>query len=174
MATDATNGIDYYESAARRTAHEEAPKPINIYQQQPQLAPADYSQRLNVMLDGLPLQDIVLPQAPTLPNLPGSYSVAEFFLLDDGVTGVLALGSFSGIGYIQFGEKILEGLLSLKSAGATRLIVDVVSDIAELLQYSRVLTGFRATMEEDTSVSLTYVIYFYLPIQRGSNADVSN
>ena len=84
---------------------------------------------MNVLLDGTPLSDIDLPGplTPDLPRLNDSYSVAEFFVLKDGLTGVLALGSFSAKNYTLFGESLLAGLKNLKKAGVERLIVDVVS-----------------------------------------------
>lgn len=135
MATNTTNGLDVYEvSPLQREKYREEPKSLHVYQQQPRLSPSDYSQRFNVILDDLPFpKDFGLPGVPTLPSLPGSYSVAEFFVLKDGFTGVLALGSFAADDFVKFGEKLSEGLLALKVAGATRLIVDVVSMLCQCL-----------------------------------------
>jgi len=85
-------------------------------------------QSLNVMLDTAPLSDVVLPPPlqPALPTVNGSRSVSQFYLLKDGKTGVLALGSFSDSDFNTFLLGMLQGLISLKSSGATQLIVDVV------------------------------------------------
>lgn len=83
---------------------------------------------MNVLLDGLPLIDIKLPPElnPAIPSLNESYSVAQFYMLGDNVTGVLALGSFSAKGFSKFGSSLLDGLQGLRAKGATRLVVDVV------------------------------------------------
>jgi hypothetical protein len=113
------------------------PKPLAIYQQQPILSPVDYRERhpVNVLLDGSPLIKIGLSEtlAPSLEPSNSSYSVAEFFMLKDNITGVLALGSFSAKNYTLFGQKLLEGLEDLKRAGAEQLIVDVVSVIQSFM-----------------------------------------
>jgi len=48
-------------------------------------------------------------------------------MLKDGKTGVMALGSFSDSSFNALLLGMLNGLVSLKSLGATQLIVDVVS-----------------------------------------------
>lgn len=82
------------------------------------------------MLDDVPLQNVALPPAltPPAPVSPGA-GVGQFYLQPDGKTGVLALGSFSGVEYELLMSGLLEGLLKLKSLGATQLIIDVVSSI---------------------------------------------
>ena len=62
---------------------------------------------------------------PTNPT-NDSAGVSEFHLLDDGKTGVLALGSFGEPDFISFGQTLVTGLTNLKNAGAIQLIVDVV------------------------------------------------
>ena len=61
-----------------------------------------------------------------------SYSVAQFYILKDNITGVLALGSFSAENYTTFGTSLLTGLQELKTAGAERFIVDVVRTLLNL------------------------------------------
>jgi hypothetical protein len=80
------------------------------------------------MLDTSPPSDVVLPPTltPSLPAINGSASVTQFYLLDDKKTGVMALGSFSDNNFDAFLIGMLTGLRSLKSLGATQLIVDVV------------------------------------------------
>lgn len=100
-----------------------------MFRQAPPVSAAEAQKHaLNVMLDTAPLQDIALPPglAPTNP-VNGSTGVTEFHLLDDGVTGVMALGSFEGSSFDVFEQTLLTGLTNLKSLGATQLIVDVVS-----------------------------------------------
>jgi len=81
-----------------------------------------------VMIDSAPLSDIALPPVlqPTAPPVNGSFGIGTFYMQKDGKTGVLALGSFSGADYDTMMSGLLQGLLSLKSLGATQLIVDVV------------------------------------------------
>ena len=83
---------------------------------------------VNVMMDTSPPSDIVLPPTltPALPILSGSQNVTQFFMLKDGKTGVMALGSFSDTNFNNFLLGMLSGLQTLKSQGATQLIVDVV------------------------------------------------
>ena len=82
----------------------------------------------NVMLDTTTPSDVTLPTGLTpTSNVNGSSGVSEFFLLDDGKTGVLALGSFEDSSFDGFQQTLLSGLTNLKNAGATQLIVDVVS-----------------------------------------------
>lgn len=103
--------------------------PVGAFQQQPKVNPADRQRHaLNVLLDTAPQQDIALPPGLT-PQTPvtGSAGVAQFFLLDDKKTGVLALGSFSDTTFDGLEQAMLSGLQNLKSMGATQLIVDVVS-----------------------------------------------
>jgi len=82
---------------------------------------------INVMLDTSPLSDVLLPPhlTPTSP-VNGSRNAAQFFLLDDNKTGVLALGSFDDPDFDSFLDSLLTGLITLKSLGANQLVVDVV------------------------------------------------
>lgn len=84
----------------------------------------------NVQIDALPPSEIDLPMVMQPPgSLDGSYEVAQFYLLADKLTGVLALGNFSpkdGRDLALFQQNLLRGLKKLKFSGATRLLVDVV------------------------------------------------
>lgn len=71
-----------------------------------------------------------------MPALNQSYSVAQFYILNDNITGVLALGSFSAENYTAFGLSLLTGLQELKTAGAERLIVDVVGTLLKPIIFS--------------------------------------
>ncbi|KAJ7924911.1 hypothetical protein B0H13DRAFT_1976670 [Mycena leptocephala] len=87
---------------------------------------------------------------PTTVALNESYSVAQFYLLNDNITGVLALGSFSAANFSAFMGSLLDGLQELKSLGATRLIVDVVgaSSYIYFKQWlHRILIGPKNTTE---------------------------
>lgn len=97
--------------------------------QQPVQSPQDLRKHaLNVIMDSQPLSDIDLPSTLSPSNpLDGSEGVIQFFMLDDGLTGVLALGSFAGNSERNLLENSLRGLYNLRQQGATRLIVDVVS-----------------------------------------------
>ncbi len=101
--------------------------PANKFRQAPMPPPAEERRHLmNVMLDTSPQVDVALPPGlrPTDPQ-PGSSSVVQFFMLDDGKTGVLALGSFSGDSFANLVNNLLKGLQGLKDKGATQLIVDI-------------------------------------------------
>lgn len=92
----------------------------------PKMAPKHL---VNALMDDSKLTDVVLPPAlqPALAPVSGSLNVAQFYLSQDKKTGILALGSFSDTNYNDFLQALLDGLLELKSLGATQLIVDVVS-----------------------------------------------
>ncbi|TEB34122.1 hypothetical protein FA13DRAFT_1753769 [Coprinellus micaceus] len=108
---------------------------------------------INVFLDDTPLTNVDLPPTlkPALPAVKGSRSVSQFYLLDDKKTGVLALGSFSDTVYDEFLRGLLEGLLTLKSEGATQLIVDVSNNgggyICAAHWLHRIIAGPKSTTE---------------------------
>ena len=121
-----TNGYDYYNSGTNGK-RDLTVNPADKFRQAPMPSPAEERRYLmNVMLDTEPQMNIALPPglSPTDPQ-PGSASVVQFFLLDDGKTGVLALGSFSGDSLPNLMRNLLNGLQSLKDKGATQLVVDV-------------------------------------------------
>jgi len=132
VATNKTNGVDLYDTNSIDTlrAYREEPPAIAYFQQQPFVNPEEARQHpMNVLVDGMPLTDIELPEhlQPNVPALNESYSVAQFYLLKDNTTGVLALGSFSAANLTIFGQSLVSGLLELKAKGAETLVVDVVS-----------------------------------------------
>lgn len=100
---------------------------------------------MNILIDSTPISDIDLPQElkPTLPALNESYSVAQFYVLNNTELtekiGVLALGSFSARDFMHFQSSLLEGLTELKRVGVNKLIVDVVC--LSFPSCWRVLTG---------------------------------
>ncbi|KAK7057101.1 hypothetical protein R3P38DRAFT_2839312 [Favolaschia claudopus] len=124
----ATNGFNFYDLL---TQQETASLPSAAYfEQQPMLDHEDRKHPMNVMLDALPLTDVELPEEllPLPIALNQSYSVAQFYMLSDNITGVLALGSFSAANFTAFMGSLLDGLQELKSQGASRLIVDVTNN----------------------------------------------
>lgn len=127
LATNRTNGVDVYAVSAQQESEE--PLPIAYFQQQPLISRKEARRHaMNVLVDALPLSDIDLPEIMQPgPALNESYSVAQFYLLPDNSTGVLALGSFSTANFSAFQHSLLDGLVELKSLGATQLLVDVVS-----------------------------------------------
>lgn len=129
VAQNTTNGYDLYGAGALSTFESDV-SPVARFQQQPYITRHDArKQPVNVILDASPLSDIELPRElqPSLTPLNESYSVAQFYMLNDTLTGVLALGSFSAPNFTAFGNSLLSGLQGLKKLGARNLIVDVVS-----------------------------------------------
>ncbi|KAJ7913878.1 hypothetical protein B0H13DRAFT_2003844 [Mycena leptocephala] len=122
LAVDGTNGVDLHAAAL-------APSPAGKFQQAP-ISPSSKKQKVNVILDTAPLSDVVLPPTlqPTAPALNGSFGSGTFYMQKDGITGVLALGSFGGDDFDVMENGLLEGLLTLKDMGATRLVVDVTNN----------------------------------------------
>ncbi|KIL66287.1 hypothetical protein M378DRAFT_186093 [Amanita muscaria Koide BX008] len=130
VAQNTTNGVDLYGPDAL-SQYETIPNPIAHFQQQPGTNPLDArKQRVNVILDAVPLSDIELPRElqPSLAPLNKSYGVAHFYMLSGSSTGVLALGSFSAANFTKFGSCLLDGLTSLKELGAKNLIVDATNN----------------------------------------------
>ncbi|RDB28060.1 Peptidase S41 family protein ustP [Hypsizygus marmoreus] len=128
-AVAGTNGEDVYGFSTASVDPED--RPIAKFQQQtPISAQTERKHPVDVILDTSPLSDVVLPPilVPSLPAAPGSRAAAQFYLLKDGKTGVLALGSFSDSDYFAFLNSLLEGLISLKAQGATQLVIDVTNN----------------------------------------------
>ena len=126
LAQLGTNGVDLNAPDSQEVPPQE--KPVARFQQKPSFSSPDTSkERINVMLDTSPSSDVVLPPhlTPTSP-VNGSRNVAQFFLLDDTKTGVLALGSFDDPDFDSFLDSLLTGLITLKSLGASQLVVDLV------------------------------------------------
>ncbi|KAL4261125.1 Secondary metabolite-associated S41A peptidase [Pleurotus pulmonarius] len=125
-AVAGTNGADV--NAASALAIDPAERPLAKVQQQPPISAQDARKHMvNVLIDAAPLSNVVLPPGlqPALPAVNGSRTVAQFYMLKDGKTGALALGSFSDNSFEGLQDSLLNGLLSLKSQGATQLVVDV-------------------------------------------------
>ncbi|KIY66871.1 hypothetical protein CYLTODRAFT_423021 [Cylindrobasidium torrendii FP15055 ss-10] len=128
LATPKTNGHDLYDA---KVTVEDGPSAAAYFQQQPPVDPREARQHpMNVILDASPMTNIELPEKlqPALNPLNESYSVAEFFLLNDNTTGVLALGSFSAAKFSTFQSSLHKGLKGLKDAGAKKLVVDVTNN----------------------------------------------
>ncbi|KAF7315578.1 hypothetical protein MIND_00073200 [Mycena indigotica] len=158
MSQKGTNGINLYDSVSVSENIDTIPT-IAHFEQQPQLDREDRKRPINVLVDAAPLWDIDLPEElhPTPPALNQSYSVAQFYMLNN--TGVLALGSFSAANFTAFMGSLLDGLAELKALGATRLIIDVTNNgggyicIAHWLH--RIIVGPRATTEPNAGLLTT-------------------
>jgi len=147
-ATASTNGVDYYPSPP--TVEDSTGR----VQQQLKISPVDTRKHpLNIILDDTPPSNVALPPelVPTSPPLGGSYSVAQFYYVNETQTGVLALGSFSAASFTEFQQNLLTGLQNLKEAGAEQLIIDVTNNgggfvcIAHWLH--RIIAGAKNTTE---------------------------
>ena len=82
---------------------------------------------ISMVLDDVPHFGVALPERlrPSEPIV--GFNATQFFMLDDGKTGVMALGSFTGTEIVEMLRVFLDGLQSLVNRGATQLIIDVVS-----------------------------------------------
>jgi hypothetical protein len=127
-AVPGTNGASYYDNVAAATVAANDPA-LRFAQMAPVNAVDARRHALNVLLDAAPLSNVALPStlAPG-PGLPGSAAVAQFYMLADNRTGVLALGSFAGASFTDLQNATLAGLLTLVARGATRLVVDVTNN----------------------------------------------
>ncbi|KAF9269650.1 hypothetical protein L218DRAFT_953275 [Marasmius fiardii PR-910] len=145
--TNTTNGMDI--NATGQTVIPSSSDAIKFQQAPPM--PQNKKQLLNVMLDATPLSNVVLPPElqPPSPPLEGSFGVGSFYDLDDGKTGVLALGSFSGADFNEMQQGLLTGLTEMKARGKSQLIVDVSNNgggficIAHWLH--RIIAGPKST-----------------------------
>ncbi|TFK66892.1 hypothetical protein BDN72DRAFT_871423 [Pluteus cervinus] len=152
LAQPDTNGFDAYSDSFSPTPAGTI-TPVQKYQQQPLIASSQKKHLVNVMLDDTPLTDVVLPPQliPGLPVLDGSQRIVQFYMLDDGKTGVMALGSFSDGDYDTFLNNLVNGLVNLKKQGATRLIADVSNNgggwICAAHYLHRVISGPKSTTE---------------------------
>ncbi|KAI0758411.1 hypothetical protein BD413DRAFT_655923 [Trametes elegans] len=141
VAIPGTNGVD--------VKYRQAPVPQGIDTRK---------LRLDVILDATPLQNIALPPE-LIPRKPlaGSTGVTQFHLLDDGKTGVLALGNFLG-GTDQTGlmQDLITGLQNLKKEGATQLIIDVSNNggghICVVNWLHRIIAGPKDTTEPQAAL----------------------
>lgn len=142
MATDSTNGINV--NTAQSDLSISRRMPGGRFALRPRISSAELQRHpVSVQLADAPPSDIVLPP-PLQPASPVSgMGVAEFFLLNDSNTGVLALGSFDEPEQAPFMATLLSGLKTLKSKGATQLIVDVVSLPYSFQMYSSSLSLFQ-------------------------------
>ncbi|KAL7277149.1 hypothetical protein ACG7TL_008995 [Trametes sanguinea] len=156
VAIPGTNGVDLYGTLERRRSL--PANPANKFRQAPVPETSNVAKELlDVMLDTVPLQDVVLPPGLTPKNpLVGSTGVVQFFMLDDKKTGVLALGSFSAGSVETLNTALLTGLQNLKKQGATQLIVDVSNNgggficVAHWLH--RIIAGPKPTTEPNAGL----------------------
>ncbi|OSD05135.1 hypothetical protein PYCCODRAFT_1432889 [Trametes coccinea BRFM310] len=156
VAIPGTNGVDLYGTLERRRSL--PANPVNKFRQAPVPETSNVAKELlDVMLDTVPLQDVVLPPGLTPKNpLVGSTGVVQFFMLDDKKTGVLALGSFSAGSVETLNTALLTGLQNLKKQGATQLIVDVSNNgggficVAHWLH--RIIAGPKPTTEPNAGL----------------------
>ncbi|KAI0251842.1 hypothetical protein BJV78DRAFT_1125641 [Lactifluus subvellereus] len=65
---------------------------------------------------------------PSLPQANGNASSLVSYLLPDGITGVLFVGSFHDVDNEQFLVDVITTITSLKSSGATRLLIDLTNN----------------------------------------------
>lgn len=126
VAISSTNGVDLNDASVGADAGPQVPG--GRFAPKPALSPSVIRKHaVSFLLDDKPQSDVTLPP-PLQPVGPVSGTgVAQFYVLPDGKTGVLALGSFSEPSFDPFESTLLTGLQALVSKGATQLIVDVVS-----------------------------------------------
>ncbi|GBE83957.1 hypothetical protein SCP_0510160 [Sparassis crispa] len=125
IAVEDTNGVDIYTTKQDSSFL----TPGTPSQQQPFSLKRTPKHLMNELLDVARHQNVELPaeRVPASP-LNGSSGVAQFFMLDDNMTGILMLGSFAESFFDDLQESLLIGLQNLQSKGATQLIVDVTNN----------------------------------------------
>ncbi|KAL5481091.1 hypothetical protein ACEPAI_10032 [Sanghuangporus weigelae] len=129
VAVDDTNGVNLNSSSDSETSTPVRKVPGGRFAPKPTLSPEVVMKHpISVLLDDKPQSDVVLP-GPLQPAAPIAGSgVSTFYMLDDGKTGILALGSFSAANFDTFEQTLLSGLQTLVGNGATQLIVDVTNN----------------------------------------------
>ena len=126
VAIAGTNGVSVNSASDASVVRQ---VPGGRFAPKPSISSAELQRHsLSIQLNDAPQSDIVLPPPLQPANPVSGTGVAEFFLLNDSKTGVLALGSFEEAEQDPFLTTLLSGLQTLVSAGATQLIVDVVSE----------------------------------------------
>ncbi|KAL1729351.1 hypothetical protein EV714DRAFT_285013 [Schizophyllum commune] len=111
-ATEDTNGHDYKDAALKaksnaRKAH---------------FARAEIVDKSNATAVGLPDK-----YHPDLPLVSGSTGVFKNYILEDGITGVLYVGSFGG-DFDQFQTDTDSAIKEFQSKGVTRLLIDLTNN----------------------------------------------
>ena len=148
VATASTNGVALGENSASNGLPQRHP-PGGPFA--PAVITPDVSRKhpISVLMDAELQMDIVLPPSLTPTGPVSGTGVTEFFLLSDGKTGVLALGSFDEPNFDTFETTLLTGLQTLVSKGATQLVVDVVRVIGSAYSMKGITnSAYRRTTEE--------------------------
>ncbi|TDL25270.1 hypothetical protein BD410DRAFT_633830 [Rickenella mellea] len=145
VATAGTNGVN-----ANANDQPSSKVPGGRFAPIPLISPMQLKkQPISLSLNDAPQSDIVLPPVLQPPAPLAGTGVAQFYTLAGGKTGVLALGSFAEASFDVFETTLLTGLQTLKSSGATQLIVDVTNNgggficIAHWLH--RIIAGPKST-----------------------------
>ncbi|KAL5528063.1 hypothetical protein ACEPAF_7199 [Sanghuangporus sanghuang] len=147
-AIEGTNGVDAYSGSptvafklpGERFAPSPTPNP-EVVKRNP----------VSIILDDVPHFGVALPERLQPAEPVSGSGAAQFYVLDDGKTGILALGSFSAASFSDLQSALLGGLQSLTERGATQLIVDVTNNgggfvcIAAWLH--RIIVGPKDTTE---------------------------
>ncbi|KAI0267472.1 hypothetical protein BC834DRAFT_822437 [Gloeopeniophorella convolvens] len=108
-ATDGTNGVNLNLTP-------------NLVQPRKKLRPSGAA-RLSPNAIGLPPNF-----QPSLPPVDDNAAVMTSYVLPDGITGVLFVGSFDDDDDDQFQSDVVTSINALKSAGATRLLIDLTNN----------------------------------------------
>ena len=131
VATPYTNGEDIYEDA-NATSSRRRDVSVRLFQELSIIRPMDdgvMKQPISATLDNRrAMLDATLPEGLQPSSPVGGSGVSQFYMLDDGKTGVLALGEIPG----DFSENLnpmVDGLRKLVERGATRLILDLVGGV---------------------------------------------
>ncbi|KAH8102308.1 hypothetical protein BXZ70DRAFT_68187 [Cristinia sonorae] len=139
-AQPGTNGFDIINASPSVAAVNETTPSISTFHQQPSIRAEDRkAHALSVLVDNdirieVPFEvkdEAGVAKALDLGPVPiGRGGPAEFYLLNDGKTGVLSLGSFSSsrMSFADYSGVLLIGLQILQSSGATQLIIDVTNN----------------------------------------------
>ncbi|KAI0752695.1 hypothetical protein C8Q80DRAFT_469989 [Daedaleopsis nitida] len=172
---DSTNGVDFKNGAQLEKLNTTKKK---------KLAKAD-------IIDGNPRQQAVgLPDPfkPSLPALNGSDDVLKSYILPDGKTGVIFVGSFEPNDFSQFQIDVAATMAEFQKAGLTQLILDLTNNgggfvclghfLHVFLSGSKSLTGFtnpgfqstnranplaQKIVASDIALGLTADLSFYTP-----------
>ncbi|KIM23356.1 hypothetical protein M408DRAFT_332377 [Serendipita vermifera MAFF 305830] len=153
-AKSTTNGVDYFAAPAPSNVARDGDTAIELVDPSPPkfaepIAPQDRKHPISSFIDVTALTDITLPPGLSPPEPISGNGTARFYL--QGKVGVLALGSFStGAGYEAWFNILNDGLNTLKTQGATHLIVDVTNNGGGYICVANYLHRFLAGPKSTT------------------------
>ncbi|KIY48535.1 hypothetical protein FISHEDRAFT_43153 [Fistulina hepatica ATCC 64428] len=111
VATASTNGADVYDTSSRRRRND----------------PETNGKRplISETLDLNSAPTIAMPSSLQPPIYATTWEDVNWYVLDDGITGVISVGSFDGGSEISFWVALDNGVVVMQQRGAKRILIDL-------------------------------------------------